>query len=114
MRQPTRAPSRRMSARAAITLVFSQEVEKHCKDKVDQTHKKNRHHPGAGGGAADLLRTAGRVQSFEATDGRDGGAKHETFDEAGEDIAHKKGVERSDDVAGEGEVRLSNAEQRAP
>src|SRR5437879_920852 len=102
-----------MSAAAAMTLVFSQEIEKHCKDKVDQNHKKNGHDDGSSGGAADLLRAAGCVQTFEATDGSDGGAEHKTFNEASEDIAHKKGVERGDDVAGKSEVRLGNAEERA-
>src|SRR5262249_30264895 len=71
------------------------------------------HYDSAGCRAADLLGTASRVQAFEAADGGDGYSEHEALDQAGNDVAQKQGIERSDDVTPKSKVGLRNAKERA-
>src|SRR5215831_365486 len=91
---------------SAILFATAQEEEQRGEDQVDGDDHEDRGYDSGGCGTADLLRAAAGAEALVAADRGDGGAEHDAFDQAGDDIAEEERVHGRANVAGEREVRL--------
>src|ERR1035437_4656846 len=94
-------------------LSIAGEEEYSRKDQIHYHNEQDRHHHRSGCGAAHLLRPCPGRESFQTSHRRDRGAEHHTLQQSRSNVPQVERLDGCLNVTPEGEIRLSDAEQRS-
>src|SRR5712672_710341 len=94
-------------------LVLAYKKEECRENQVNENDHKNGHNHRARGRAANLFGTGASGETFKTAYSGDGDAEHNALNESADNITEKERVNRGGDIAGEGEVGLRDAKERA-